>query len=245
MGGTGRAAHDGRADELRGLGQRHVLQVGDGETGFLDGGQRGAVAVTADDEPVEPVHPVLQPGQARVVGAQVLEEQELTTGPEHSSQLAQRPRLVVHPAQHQRGHRDVERAVLERKVLGRGAQHLRGRGLLVGLALQAAQHRRLRLGDGQRLDRRAVVRQVVAGSAADLEDPAGRPSQQLGAEVSQPGPLGAGHLAVVRQCENLARRVMAASFRIAEIADDTTVRRRQHPAHEVNSSSSGHWVKAG
>jgi hypothetical protein len=85
----GGAAQDGRAHELRGLGQRRVLQPGEGETGRLDGVERGAVAVAAHDQPVEPVHPVLQPGRARVIGAHMLDEQQLAAGAQHPPQLTQ------------------------------------------------------------------------------------------------------------------------------------------------------------
>ena len=116
-----------------------MLDLGEGEACFLDGCQRGAVAVTADDEPVEPVHPVLESGPAGVVGTHVLDEQELATGPQHAPQFPQRPGLVVDPAQHQRGDRHVEGVVVEGKVLGGGAQDLGSRGLLTDPLLQAAQ----------------------------------------------------------------------------------------------------------
>ena len=54
------------------------------------------------DQPVEPVHPVLEPGPVRVAGPHMLDEQELTTRPQHPAQLPQRPRLIIYAAQHQR-----------------------------------------------------------------------------------------------------------------------------------------------
>jgi hypothetical protein len=59
-------------------------------------------------------------------------------------------------------------------------------------ALQAPQHRGLRLGDRQRRDRRAVAGQVRPGPAADLQHIAGRPGEQALPEGAQPGLLGLG-----------------------------------------------------
>ena len=70
-----------------------------------------------------------------------------TAGTQHPAQLAQRPGLVVDAAQDQRGHGHVEAVILEGKVLGRRAQDRSVRAVLMDGALQAAQHRRLRLGD--------------------------------------------------------------------------------------------------
>jgi HD domain-containing protein len=49
-----------------------VLHRGDGEAGRADGIERGAVAVAAHDQPVQPVRSVLQAGRGRVAGPQVL-----------------------------------------------------------------------------------------------------------------------------------------------------------------------------
>jgi hypothetical protein len=51
-----------------------LLGAGDGEAGSPDGVQRRPVAVAADDEAVEPVHPGLQARYPGVGGAHVLEE---------------------------------------------------------------------------------------------------------------------------------------------------------------------------
>jgi hypothetical protein len=63
---------------------------------------------------------------AALLGALATEKQDLAVRPEHPAQFAQRPRLVVHPAQHQRGDHGIERAVLERQILGRSARHVCG-----------------------------------------------------------------------------------------------------------------------
>jgi hypothetical protein len=123
-----------------------VLHLGDGEAGGADGVERGAVAVTAHHQPVQPVQPVLQAGRARVAGPDVLYEQQAAAGAQHPAQLPQRPGLVVDPAQDQRGHGHVEAVVVEGKVLGRRAQDPGGRAPLARPALQAAQHRGVRLG---------------------------------------------------------------------------------------------------
>ena len=169
----------------------------------MDGTKRGTVAVAAHDEPVEPVHPVLQAGRAGIVGSHVLEEQELAAGPQHPSQLPQRPGLIVGPAQDQRRDGHVEGVIVEGKVLGRRPQDLGGRAVLADLALQAAQHRKLRLGYRQRLDGRAIAGQVGARPAADLDHTAFRSGEQGLPEGTQPGLLGPGYLAVVGQGEEL------------------------------------------
>ena len=111
---------------------------------LADGIERGTVAVTADDEPVEPVHPVLQASQGGVLRSAGAREGAARRA-QHPAQLAQGPWLVVDPAQDQRRDRHVEGVILEREVLGRGAQHRRGRALVMDPPLQAPQHRR-RLG---------------------------------------------------------------------------------------------------
>jgi hypothetical protein len=95
-----------------------VLRLGHREAGGADGVERGAVAVAAHDQPVQPVQPILQAGRARVTGSQVLDEQQAAAGTQYPAQLPQRPGLVVDTAQDQRGHGHVEAVVVERQVLG-------------------------------------------------------------------------------------------------------------------------------
>jgi hypothetical protein len=76
----------------------------------------------------------------------MLDEQELAARPQHPAQLPQRPRLIVHAAQHQRRHGHIERTVIERKILGWRAQDRDVPGVPAGLVLQAAQLRGLGLG---------------------------------------------------------------------------------------------------
>jgi hypothetical protein len=75
--------------------------------------------------------------------------------------------------------------------------------MLADRTFQAAQHRGLGLGQRQRRDRRPVTGQVDPGPAADLEHIPGQPGEQPLAERAQPGLLGLGHLAVVREREEL------------------------------------------
>src|SRR5690348_18062787 len=97
-GGCRRAADDERAHERRGLGHGEVLDVGDGESRLLDGGERRPVAVAAHDGLAHPVHAVLVAGKPGITGADMLDEQQLPAGPQHPAKLAQRPRLVADPA---------------------------------------------------------------------------------------------------------------------------------------------------
>jgi hypothetical protein len=197
------AAQDHGADERRGLGQLGVLDLGDREAGRADGIERGAVAVAAHDQPVQPVQPVLQPGRARVARPQVLDEQQAAAGTQHPAQLAQRPGLVVDPAQDQRGHGHVEGVIVEGEVLGRRAQHRGRRAVLADRAFQAAQHRGLGLGDRQRPDGWPVAGQVKPGPAADLDHVAARAGEQALTEGVQPGLFCPGYLPVVRHGEEL------------------------------------------
>jgi hypothetical protein len=76
------------------------------------------------DAEVERLHPVLQPGELRVLGAHVLDEQQPAARAQDATELAQGPGLVVDRAQHQRRDRDVEAFIFERQVLGRRAEEL-------------------------------------------------------------------------------------------------------------------------
>ena len=68
-----------------------------------------------------PVQPVLPAGEALVVGAYVLDEQQAPAGLEHPVEFAKRSRLVVDRAQDEGGDGDVEAVVLERQILGGSA----------------------------------------------------------------------------------------------------------------------------
>ncbi len=106
----------------------------------------------------------------------MLDEQELAAGAQHPPQLPQCPRLVLDPAQHQRGHGHVEGVVVERKVPGRRAQDLGGRAVL-----GAARSRRRSIGGCASVS----VSDVIAGPKEGRSVPG--PPADLGHVTAQPG----------------------------------------------------------
>src|SRR5215471_16432014 len=85
-------ADDQRLGELRRLGKDRPLELRDVEARGLDRRKCRPIAIAMDDEPVQPVHPILETHDARVVGTHVLEEQKPTARPENAPHLAERPR---------------------------------------------------------------------------------------------------------------------------------------------------------
>src|SRR5690349_8069296 len=85
-GRVGGAGEDG-TDERRCVWHRQCLDVVGGEACVVDGRQCRAVAVAADEEAVEPVHPVLVAGAAWVVVSDVLDEQERSSGAQDAADL--------------------------------------------------------------------------------------------------------------------------------------------------------------
>ena len=71
----------------------------------------------------------------------VLDEQQPATRPQDAPQLAQRARLIVDGAQHERRDRDVETVIVEREIFGWCAQERR-----VRRALEIRRSRRLAIG---------------------------------------------------------------------------------------------------
>ena len=88
--------------------------VVDDEPASFQGFERRTVAVASDHQPVQPVDPVLPARLGSVVGSDVLDEEEASTGLEHPADLTHRPGLVIDAAQHERGHDGVEARILER-----------------------------------------------------------------------------------------------------------------------------------
>jgi len=96
-----------------------VLHIRDLEAFSLDRIERAAVAVAARDQPDQTVQAVLPAGKARLVRANVLDEDQPAAGTEDPPELTQRPRLIIHSAEHERRDGDVERVVLEWEILDR------------------------------------------------------------------------------------------------------------------------------
>ncbi len=128
----------------------------------------------------------MEPGESRLVGTHVLDEDEAATRTKHASELAQRARLVADSAEHEGGDGGVEAVVVEGKVFGRGAQSRYRPCVLADSALEPSQHWRFGLCNDERLDCRAVVGEVGPGAAADLEHPAGRVGEQTLAKGAEP-----------------------------------------------------------
>ena len=84
----------------------------------------GRLQSQLDDEAVQPVHPILEARERGIVRPHVLEEQQTAAGLEDSPDLADGACLVVDAAEHERRDNGVEAFVLERKILGGGAQDL-------------------------------------------------------------------------------------------------------------------------
>ena len=169
-----RAAHDQWAGTFRDLLRHGVLDLRDLEALCLDRSQRRAVAVTADHEPVDGVHAILLASEARIVGPDVLDEEESATRSQHPAQFTKGSRLVIDTAEHQGRDGGVERVVLEGEILGRCTQDEKASRVLTCFALEAAQHRDFRLRHCQCLDGWAVKGQVTPGTCTDLEHPATR-----------------------------------------------------------------------
>src|SRR5437764_4597959 len=89
-----RRPDDQRLGELRRRRQRRVLDPRDREAGALDCRERLPVAVAADDKAVQPVHPVLEARELRIVGADVLDEEETPAGTQDTANLSERPLLI-------------------------------------------------------------------------------------------------------------------------------------------------------
>ena len=175
--GDGAADHQRPCERGR-LRHRGPLEARHPEPLGLDRGERWPVAIALNDKPVEPVHPVLEAGELWVVGAHVLQEEQLPAGSQHAMDLAQRARLVVDAAQHECGDDGVEGIVLERQILGRRAQHPSLRDVLAGVALEPADHRRSGFREDEGFNASVVEGEVRPGAGADLEHAPGGVGQQ-------------------------------------------------------------------
>ena len=212
MGGTGRAAHDGRADELRGLGQRHVLEVGDSEAGFR---MESSVGRLQSQQTTSRLSQFIRScSRARRGSPERRCSRNRNWPPGRSTRRSSRSARGWSSTPHSTS---VDTATSKvpssngRSSAGARSTCAAG-ACTLDLALQPAQHRGLRLGHGQRLDGRAVVRQVRPRSRCRspaprlLLRPAGRRGIQRSPALSVP--------AIWRsyvRAKSLVRSVMAAS----------------------------------
>src|SRR5262245_37068176 len=165
---------DERADEPWHFLELGVPNVRDLEALGLDRVERSAIAVAAGDELVQAVEAVLPACEAGLVGADVLDEDQPAGGAEHPAWFSEGTRLVVDSAEHEGRYRNVEGIVVERQLLGRRLDDLCVRRLLLDPPRQTPQHRRLWLRDRQRFYPGAVMGEVRACAASDLEYLSGR-----------------------------------------------------------------------
>jgi hypothetical protein len=154
----------------------------------------------------EPVLPALGGGG---VGADVLEQQQLSGGAEHACDLAGGVGQVGDAAQHEGADEGVGAVIGQWELFGGAGQHL-GAGAQPGveavqLADEAAAHVGFGLDEHEPLDLLgAVVRQVGAGAGADLDHDACGGAEQLGAVPADDSAFGGGGQRVVGRGEQSA-----------------------------------------
>ena len=159
-----------------------------------------AVATTASREATPRLgEAVLPGGEPRRVGADVLQEEELTIGPQDPDDLAQGELGSVDGAQHERRHDRVDRSVGERQLLRRRLDESCVPAAPAQTLLEAGMHRGVRFGEDELVEVVGVVRQVEAGAAADLHGASARLAEQLPAERAHAGPLAGPHEGVVER----------------------------------------------
>ena len=153
---------------------------------------RAGVTTSAEAGPDGRVEGTLQPSYgARLGGPDVLEEAQLTAGPQHPAGLGESVRLVVDRAQHQAEDDGVGLPVAHgRSAATASRSSTRSSAVVSGVLTQV----RLGLDGDDPLDRVGVVREVGPVPGADLDDGAGeagqRPAPQLVAALpGQRGPI--------------------------------------------------------
>jgi hydroxyacylglutathione hydrolase len=184
-----RRAHDhgpfdlGRLRQLAGADRLHD------ERRRLDFPQRLPVGVAADQR-VGERHLVLLGGDARIFGADVLQEQQPPARGQDPRDLAERRLLVRDAAQREGDHGGVERCVRERQLVAGAVEDL-GVGREPGGALaQPPAHVRVGFDQRQARDGRRVVRQVQPRARADLDRGACGLGEQVVSLLPQPGSFG-------------------------------------------------------
>ena len=107
----------------------------------------------------------------------MLEEEQLTVGPQDPSDLPQGEIGSVDGAQQKSRDDSVDRSVSERQPLRRGVDQARSPPAAAQLLFQTGAHRRVRLDEDQLVEVVGVVRQVQAGAAANLQRVPTRPTE--------------------------------------------------------------------
>src|SRR5680860_1074256 len=119
LSGQARPAPDQRLRDRWGFGQLAALQLFEGQPRGLDVGDGVAVAVAAvGEEPPGRLEAVLPARGAGLLGADVLEEEQLPAGLEDPRRLGECGMRVRHRAEDQREDRRVEAVVREGQLFG-------------------------------------------------------------------------------------------------------------------------------
>src|SRR5680860_1791983 len=169
-----RPAPDQRLRDRWGFGQLAALQLFEGQPRGLDVGDGVAVAVAAVGEELPGrLEAVLPARGAGLLGADVLEEEQLAAGLEDAGGLGQRGAWVWHGAQHQREDRRVEAVVLEGQLFGARFDQLDLGPALGQLLPQPLGHVRVGLGHDH-VGPGWEEPQVGAGPGADVDRAASR-----------------------------------------------------------------------
>ena len=150
---------------------------------------------------------VLPAGEPRRLGADVLDEEQLTVGPQHPHDLPQGEIGSVDGAQHEGRDDRVDRSVGERQPLRRRVDQPRPPAAAAQpLARGGSASRRSGSTQDQLVEVVGVVRQVQAGAAADLDGAARALAEQLLAVRAQSGPLAGPQEGVVDEPRRRAPR---------------------------------------
>src|SRR3954452_1522099 len=181
-------AGDPRAPEFGRFRDLAMLDRFDCARRALDRRERVPVRVAAH-QVVEGRDPVLPLRELRIVGADVLEEEQAPARLQDARDLAQR-RFLVRDAAENEGHdHGVEGCVREREAFDARIDDLRGRRDLLGALNETTAHVLVRLGQHQPRHRLGIVRQIEPGSGPDLERRSLGGSEKLPALLAQTGLL--------------------------------------------------------
>ena len=210
------------------FGRSVCCNLGDGKPEPPDGIERGAVAVAAHDQPGAASSP--GPAGGPVPGSPD-RRCSMNRSRRPGTTPGEAPAVPGAGRRHRTGPgwRPPRRSCGRRRAGPRLARAGSGRTGAAPPALQAAQHRGVRLGYRQRPDRRAVAGQVRPGPAADLEHVAACSGEQPLPEDAQPGLLGLGHWRSYVRARALSAGSWFPHFVALEIADSANVMARPGP----------------